>query len=263
VPAQSEGFHKFVEFGNRLLTFAVLIAALAALIVVVRPWLAARWPQVARLGEAGPVRRPLVLLAAGVLVGIAAQAALGGITVLLDLHPATVAAHFLLSMVMIALAFTLYRRADEPGDSPITVVVRPELRWAAGAIVGLGVLALTLGTLVTGSGPHSGDSQVVARFDFDVRMISWLHADVVLVFVGVSVAFALGARLTDTSRRTRRAGITLIVAAAAQGFIGYLQYFTGVPAVLVSLHMLGACLVWVAALDVWLSTRQRGVQTGA
>ena len=155
------------------------------------------------------MRPPLVWLAVGGVAGIVGQAALGGLTVLLDLHPATVAAHFLLSMVMIALAFVLYWRSGEAGDGPPIVVVRPELRWVAFTIVVLAAIALVLGTLVTGSGPHSGDADEIARFDLDVRMISWLHADVVLVFLGFSVAFLLGARLTNAPepRATRGAAL--------------------------------------------------------
>ena len=258
VPTQSEGVHKFVEFGNRLLTFAVLVAAVAALVVVLRPWLARRFPQLPAVGAAGVARRPLVWLAVAGILGIFAQAALGGVTVLLDLHPATVAAHFLLSMAMIAVAFVLYWRSGEPGDRPVAVIVRDELRWLAWAIVVLAAVVLVLGTVVTGSGPHSGDADVIARFDLDVRMMSWLHADVVLLFVGLAVAFWLGARLTDAPLRARRAATLLVLACVAQGAIGYSQYFTGVPVGLVSLHMLGACLVWLGSLGVLLSTRRRG-----
>jgi cytochrome c oxidase assembly protein subunit 15 len=259
VATQSEGFHKFIEFGNRLLTFAVLVAAVAALIVVLRPWLARRFPSVATLGEPGLVRRPLLWLAVGVNLGIVAQAVLGGITVLLDLHPAIVAAHFLLSMAMIAVSYLLYRRGSEPADQPVTVLVRTELRWVAYALVVFGVAVLVLGTIVTGSGPHSGDADEIARFGLDVRMISWLHADVVMLFLGLALAFTLGARVSGAPSHATRAGLALIAACLAQGLIGYTQYFTGVPVPLVSLHMLGACLVWVATLEVALSTRMRGL----
>lgn len=263
VTAQSEGVHTFVEFGNRLLTFAVLVAAVSALVVVLRPWLARRFPRLPWVGAPGGVRRPLVWLAAAGILGIFAQAALGGVTVLLDLHPATVAGHFLLSMAMIAIAFVLYWRAREPGDRPVAVLVRPELRWLAWAIVGLAVVVLVLGTVVTGSGPHSGDADVVARFDLDIRMMSWLHADVVLIFVGLALAFWLGARLSGAPPVVRRAATLLVVACVTQGVIGYAQYFAGVPVGLVSLHMLGACLVWLAALGVLLSTRERGTSVVA
>jgi cytochrome c oxidase assembly protein subunit 15 len=259
VPTQSEGFHKFIEFGNRLLTFAVLVAAVAALVVVLRPWLAKRFSGVAWLGEPGTVRRPLVWLAVGVNLGIVAQAGLGGITVLLDLNPAVVAAHFLLSMAMIAVSYLLYRRGSDAGDRPVVVVVRQELRWVAYALVVLCVAVLVLGTVVTGSGPHSGDADEIARFGLDVRMVSWLHADMVMLFLGLALAFTLGARLSGAPGHATRAGLALLAACLVQGAIGYTQYFTGVPVPLVSLHMLGACLVWMATLEVLVSTRRRGV----
>lgn len=258
VAAQSEGFHKFIEFGNRLLTFAVLAVAISALIVVLRPWLARRITRLKVLGQPGAARRPLVWMAVGVNIGIVVQALLGGVTVWLDLHPAIVAAHFLVSMVMIAISYVLYRRSGDNADQPVTIVVRPELRWLAYAILALSVAVLALGTLVTGSGPHSGDTDVTSRFDLDVRVISWLHADVVLVFLGLVLAFALGARLTHAPRNVSRASVALITASLLQGAIGYAQYLTGVPVPLVSLHMLGACLVWIATLEVLVSTRTRG-----
>jgi cytochrome c oxidase assembly protein subunit 15 len=258
VTTQPQGFHRFIEFGNRMLTFAVLVAAVAALCVVLRPWLAGRQHSLPGLGSPARVRRPMLWLAVAGIAGIAAQAALGGLTVLLDLHPATVAAHFLVSMGMVAVAFLLYWRGNENGDWPVSIVVRPELRWLAWTIVTLAAIVLTLGTVVTGSGPHSGDVDAAARFDLDVRMVSWLHADVVLVFVGLCVAFWLGARLTAAPRPAARAGALVLGASALQGLVGYTQYFTGVPVGLVSLHMLGACLVWVGALGVLVTTRRRG-----
>lgn len=256
VATQSEGLHKFIEFGNRTLTFAVLVASLAALVTVLRPALARRFGP--RWGEPGPVRRSLVWLAGAVVAGIFGQAILGGITVLLDLNPAIVAAHFLLSMLMIAAAFTLYRRGGEPGDLPRLILVRTELRVLAGVIVGLAAVVLILGTMVTGSGPHSGDADVVVRFGFDPRTISWLHSDVVLLFIGLALSYTLGARLTDAPKSVQRSGLLLLGACVVQGAIGYIQFYSGVPIGLVSLHMLGACLVWIASLNIYLRTRSRG-----
>jgi len=260
VASQSEGLHKFIEFGNRLLTFAVLAAAVASLLVVLRPFLARRW---ARWGAPGTPRATLVWLASAVLVGIFGQALLGGITVLLDLHPATVAAHFMLSILMIAAAFVLFRRALESADEPRTLTVRVELVWVARAIVGLASIVLVLGTIVTGTGPHSGDADEVVRFGLDPRTMSWLHADAVLVFLGLALAYTLGCSLSNAPRRAKRAGLWLVAACIGQGAIGYLQYFTGLPVALVSAHMLGACLVWIASLNVALSARNRGVYQGS
>ncbi|MEO8329079.1 MAG: COX15/CtaA family protein [Candidatus Nanopelagicales bacterium] len=256
VTDQAEGLHSLIEFGNRLLTSVVFITAVAALLAVLRPALARRFG--GPWGTPGLARKPLIVLAVLVLVGIVCQALLGGLTVLTELNPATVAAHFLLSIAMVAAAFVLYRRALEPADAPISITVRRELRLLAQALVVVAILVLLLGTIVTGSGPHSGDAEKAARFALDVRTMSWLHSDVVLVFMGLALTFALGARLTDAPRKVQRAGVVLIAACLAQGLIGYVQYFTGVPEALVAMHLLGACLVWLAVLSVLVSTRSRG-----
>ncbi len=237
---QAEGTQSLIEFGNRLLTLVLVVVAIAALVAVLRH---------------RPRRRPLVVLAALVLAGIPAQAVLGGVTVLVDLHPAAVAAHFLLSMAVIAAAVVLLNRSGEAGDGPATPTVRGELRSLAWVISVVAVTVLVLGTVVTGSGPHAGD-EASPRFGFDVRAASWLHADVVILLVGLTVAFWLGCRLTGAPRSPQRAAVWLLLACVAQGAVGYTQYFTGVPVALVSLHVLGACLVWVATVTLLLSTRR-------
>jgi cytochrome c oxidase assembly protein subunit 15 len=254
VPGQPQGFHTFIEFGNRTLTGVLVVVAVGALLAVSRGWWG-RW-----VGRPGPaVRRPLVVLASLVVAGIVGQAVLGGVTVLVGLNPAFVAAHLLLSMAVIAAAFVLLVRSGEPHDGPATVVVRPQLRVLAQVLVGLAFVVLVLGTVVTGSGPHSGDASDVTRLPLDPRVVSWLHADVVIAFVGLAVAFWLGARLTDAPAGTVRRALLLIGACVLQGAIGYTQYFTALPVGLVTLHMLGACLVWVATLAVLAGTRARGL----
>lgn len=244
VDRQAEGLHKYIEFGNRLLTFVLAIIVVACIVAVIRH---------------RPRRRPLILLAFAVFVGVAAQAVLGGVTVLTSLHPATVAAHFLLSMVLIAAAVALYHRGTEDHDGPTRSLVRRELRLLSKALVVVSAAVLVLGTLVTGSGPHSGDADVVVRFGFDPRVISWLHADVVILFIGLSAALALGLRLTDAPAAAQRRVWVLIGISLAQGLIGYVQYFTGLPELIVALHIAGACLVWIATLRVTYALRHREV----
>ena len=150
------------------------------------------------------------------------------------------------------------------GDRPVTVVVRRELRWVAlGAARCWASLVLVLGTVVTGSGPHSGDADEVARFGLDVA-----HHELAARRRRPAV---LGARRRLRAGRpperrpgcaTTRRSDCCSRACVVQGLIGYIQYFTGVPVVLVSLHMLGACLVWIAALEVFLSTRRRARGSG-
>ena len=240
VPYQAQGYHKLIEYGNRLLTGVVL---LAALLVIVAVW---RW---------APGRLALRRISFLPLVGVLLQAVLGGITVLTGLNPALVAAHFLASMVLVSLsAYLLYRVRE--GDEPPVALVRKEIRSLAGVTAGLGALVLVLGTVVTGSGPHSGDA-TTPRFGFDPRTISWLHADTVILFVGLVVAVLLAVHLTATDPRPRRTWHAVLGVTVLQGLIGYTQYFTGLPEVLVIVHMLGASLLAVSLTYGLLSLRRR------
>jgi cytochrome c oxidase assembly protein subunit 15 len=216
--------HGVIEFGNRLLTFVLTVAAIA---VVVAVW---RSP-----------RRDLRTLALLSFLGIPAQALLGGITVLTELNPWTVAAHFLVSMVLVAVATTLWLRSREPG------VGGPLLRRPFELLI-LGIAAVTavvlvLGTVVTGAGPHSGDLDAAERMDFDPETVSQLHADVVFLLVGLTVALLVALYAVDSPGRIRRAARDLLVVQLAQGAVGFVQYFTDLPILLVLLHMLGAVLI--------------------
>ncbi len=252
VAGQAEAFHKLVEFGNRTLTIVLVVLAIAALVAL--------RGQEKRWRETGvPVRTPLRWLAAIPLIGTFAQALLGGVTVLTGLHPGTVGAHFLLSMAVIAGCVVLVHRSAEPGDRPVVVLVRPEVRAMGWALLSTGAVVLFLGTLVTGTGPHGGDADATERLPFDLRTVAWLHADMVLLFVGLLVGIWLALRITDGPSAARWWVRALLVLTVAQGAVGYLQWFSGVPWALVAVHMLMACLVWVATLKVTLSLRTRGV----
>jgi cytochrome c oxidase assembly protein subunit 15 len=242
LPNQEEGYRKLIEFGNRTLTFVLAIVAIAAIVVVVR-----------RI----PRRRPLIVLAAVCFLGIAGQAVIGGITVLTGLNPWSVGAHFLLSIGLIAAAVALLARWDDAGDARPVALVRPELRLWSWLLIAVGLVVVVLGVLVTGSGPHGGDADVATRLPFDPRTISWLHADAVLLFMGLVIGLLLALRLTDAPRPAVRRTWVLLGISLAQGLIGYVQYFTGLPEVLVALHVLGACLVWIAVLRIPYTLRTR------
>ncbi len=246
---QAESWHKYVEFGNRLLTFVLAALAIAA---VVGAW---RWT-VARRGRGLGARRPIVLLAAVPLLGTVAQALLGGITVLTGLHPATVAAHFLLSIAIIGAVTVLVTRAAEDGDGPPRPLVRPQIVAMAWALVGLTAAVVVIGTLVTGSGPHAGDAEA-ERFGFDQRVLAWLHADVVLLFVGLQIGLLVALSLTAAPRAVTGKAGHLLGLTVVNGVVGYTQLATGLPWLLVAIHMLLACLLWVAALRLLLATRSR------
>jgi cytochrome c oxidase assembly protein subunit 15 len=249
---QAESWHKYVEFGNRLLTFVLAALAIAALIGA-WTW----WRRQRRSG--GHARGTILALAAIPLIGTVVQALLGGVTVLTGLNPWAVSAHFLVSMVIIAGCVVLVVRAGEPGDAPVTRLVRPEVRLLAWALVAVTAVVVVLGVVVTGSGPHSGDADTEARFGVDPRTVSWLHADSVLLFLGLTVGLLVALRVTHAPARVQRLTLILLGVSLAQGLVGYAQYFSGLPWVLVATHMLGACLVWASVIFVILGTSSRGV----
>jgi cytochrome c oxidase assembly protein subunit 15 len=244
VPHQEQGFHKIIEFGNRTLTGAV---GVAALLVIIAVW---RW---------APGRRALLRISVLPLVGVFLQAVLGGITVLTGLNPAIVAAHFLASMVLVSLSAYLLYRVGEGDEAPVALA-RNEIRLLASFTAALGAVVLILGTVVTGSGPHSGDA-TTPRFGFDPRTISWLHADAVMLFVGLVVAVLLAVHLTTSDPRPRKVWHAVLGITVLQGLVGYAQFLTGLPEVLVLVHMLGASLLAVTLTYGVLSLRRRGAGT--
>lgn len=244
VVQQPQGIHKYIEFGNRTLTSVVGVVALAALVAVVL--------DVRRRSRP----RRLIALAAVPLVGVLAQAVLGGITVLTHLSPGTVAAHFLVSALIVVASTMLLVRAQQ-GDGPAHPVVRPELVAMGWALAALTAVVVVLGTVVTGSGPHSGDADSPARLGLDPRAMSWLHSDSVLVWFGLLLTLLVALRLTDGPRPARRAAVVTLGVGLAQGLIGYVQYATGLPVVAVALHMLGACLLVVAVTRLLMTMRER------
>ncbi len=241
VARQAQGVHKLIEFGNRTLAGVLTVAAVA---VVVAVW---RW---------APHRRALRRLSLLPLLGVFAQAVLGGITVLTQLNPASVAAHFLLSMLLVGLSALLVYRVGE-GDGPSLPVVRAEVRVLARVTAVMGAVVLVLGTVVTGSGPHSGDAVHPTRFGFDPRSVAWVHADAVMLFLGLVLATLVAVRVSDAAAAVQRAWLVVLAVTLLQGFIGYLQYYTGLPEAVVALHMLGASLLVVALTRAMLAMRTR------
>ena len=223
----------WIEFGNRLLTFVLVLVAILVLISV----LAGR-------------RKDLRGLALGQVLGIVGQGILGGITVLTGLHPATVAAHFLLSIILIAGATSL--RAQRFGSLE-KQEPEPLVKKIATAHILVSFLVLFIGTLVTGSGPHAGDA-TAERFPFDLRTMAWIHADSVIALFGITFGFFVARGVSDHTKK--RLKIFLAIA-LGQGLIGYVQWFNDLPELLVGLHLAGSTLVWIASWRVWLSVTKR------
>jgi heme a synthase len=243
VPTRVVTGHGLIEFGNRTLAPVLTVIALATLL--------AAWWSVRR-------RRPVVLLAAGVFAGIPAQIVLGGVTVRTHLNPWAVSAHFLLSAVLIAVAYALWLRSTEDSDADVRPLVRREVRQLANGVVALAALTLVLGAVVTGSGPHSGDG-AARRTGLDPVIVAQLHADVVMLLIGLSVGALVAVRLVGAPAAAVRAAWVLVAVEAAQGVIGYTQHFLHLPVLLVGVHMLGACLVWIAALRLPPTLRTRAM----
>jgi cytochrome c oxidase assembly protein subunit 15 len=184
------------------------------------------------------------------------NAILGGIVVLVGLNPYTVAAHFLLSTALIAVATVMWQRTRE-GDGPARPLVGTSVRQLVWFLVAASVLLIAVGTVVTGSGPHAGDSSEVERMPLDWETVSKLHA--VLAWIVVTLTFALWfvLKAVDAPKGPLHRTRDLFLVLLAQGVIGYVQYFTDLPELLVGLHMFGSCLVWIAVLRVLLALRER------
>jgi len=235
VPHQAQGtLHSWIEFGNRLLTVALFIAIIASLIVAFRKGRGrSDWPQI----------RLLALLQ---LAGIVAQIVLGGITVLTKLNPFAVSAHFLLSIVVIAGALSLRQRLLAVKRVQVLSTTRNMIR----GLLLLAAFVITLGTVVTGSGPHAGDIQA-KRYHISSREISWLHADSVIALIALTFGLYLIIRTAELAENRSYVGrkvLLFIFICLGQGTIGYIQYFTKLPEALVAAHLLGSTLVW---LGIW------------
>lgn len=232
-PDQPEApLHAWIEFGNRLLTFVLFLNALVLMISILRN------------------RKELFGLGAIQILGILAQAVLGGITVLTGLNPATVAGHFMLSIILIAAALSLRQRIY--GKSPSGLIVSKLTQNLARALVLLTFVVLIAGTIVTGSGPHAGDS-TAERFPLDARTVSWIHADLVIALIGVAIALLIAIQVGESGAAREILGARIkvfLLASLVQGAIGYTQYFTGLPEVLVAFHILGSILVWLSAWNL-------------
>jgi cytochrome c oxidase assembly protein subunit 15 len=241
--------HRWIEFGNRLLTGAVMVIAV---IVAVAAW---RF----RPGDSGRRQRDLVALALIQPAGIVAQAVIGGVVVLTGLDPVWVSVHFLLSAALVAAAVTLYVRTTE-GTSPARPLARPDLRLLAAAVVAVVAVMLAAGTVVTGTGPLAG-ARSVARYHLPLGGVTQLHADIGWLITGLVLALVAGLRFSQAPRRAMRLGWLLLGLILAQGAVGYTQYFSGLPAGLVWVHVTGAVLIWIVALRLPFALRDRGPVT--
>lgn len=239
-------FHPVVEFGNRVVVTVVSVGV----VLVVLAALARR-----------PRRWDLVWLSAGLVLGVIAQVVLGGLVVLLKLSPPLVMAHFLLSLVVLGDAVLLHRRAGQPDTAPRPVVGRDLVRLSR-LILAMVAVVVALGTAVTGSGPHAGDIHA-KRLDLSFHGIAEVHSTAVMLLIGLTLASLFALHQAGAPAGVQRRGRILLEVMAAQAVVGYTQYFTRVPALLVGIHIAGATAVWVTALRFHLGLFTRPASRAA
>ena len=239
--------HAAIEQINRLFTgfvsAAVIAAVLGSIFVI-------------------PRRKSLIWLSSGLVAGVLAQVILGAVVVLTGLNPWSNMAHFLVSLALVTTAVFLVEHAgatnvvDDVVSNAQTMSTGRISRRFADIILGLCGLAIVLGTLVTGAGPHAGDENAI-RLAFDLRSITRIHSASVLLCVASTLFFVIQIRRETSEWMRLKAKLEIFLfVAVAQGGVGYLQYFSGVPAQLVAVHVALAVAVWISVLRLWIAVRQ-------
>lgn len=240
-PRGASDYHAMVEFVNRtftgLVSIAVIVAVLGSLL-------------------RRPRRRDLVWLSWSLVAGVLAQIVLGGITVLVDLHPLAVMSHFLLSILVLAGAIVLHHRAGQPDDGRARPAVDPAVVRLGRLLVVVAAVVVVSGTVVTNTGPHAGDANA-KRFGLYLPSVARVHGVSVMCFCALVILTLFVASRSGALPRLQRSLTVLLVAVVAQAAIGYTQYFTGVPPLLVGFHIAGVVAVWGATVLVWLRCYER------
>lgn len=238
IPTEESGSHGLIEFVNRLITGAVSVAVVLAV-----------------LGSQyrTPRRRDLTWWSWSLVVGVIGQVVLGGVTVLTHLSPPIVMGHFLLSAVLVGCATVLHHKAGEPDRGQRRPVATPEIRFLAKALLVTTSVVLFTGTVVTATGPHGGDAEV-RRLGFFLPDVVRVHGASVWILLAGTLWTLYLVRRGGASPVVERALRTLVLVEVAQGAVGYIQYFNGVPVTLVAVHVLGSMAVLIATVQVLVRT---------
>ncbi|WP_068271093.1 COX15/CtaA family protein [Aldersonia kunmingensis] len=240
--------HQTVEFGNRMLTFAVVLCAAAIVLAVTR----------ARR------RREVLVFAWLMPAGTVVQAVIGGITVRTGLLWWTVAVHLLASMAMVWLAVLLYAKICEPDNGVPTVQVPSPLRWLTGLTGVALAFVLVAGTLVTGAGPHAGDKSIartVPRLEVEIVTLVHLHSQLLVGYLALLIGLGFGIYAVGAPQAVKRRLHIVLAVVVAQALVGVVQYFTDVPAALVAVHVGGAAACTAATAALWAACRTRETAT--
>jgi cytochrome c oxidase assembly protein subunit 15 len=235
-------FHGLVEFGNRLVTIVLVIAVAASFLAMVCR---------------APRRSDLIWLSGGLVAGVLAQAVLGGIVVYTKLNPYVVMVHFLATMLLLVDAVVLVHRdrLDYAPGSAHLLVPRVLIRLYY-ALLALLTLVLAAGTATTGAGPHAGDAsgqQIAKRIPIALRDMAELHSSLALLMVGLTLGLVVALHAAGVPERVRRSARVLMIVMVAQAAVGYTQYFTHLPALLVEVHLLGATAIVVGTVQTFLA----------
>lgn len=242
--ASVAAIHTAVEFGNRMLTFAVVLTAALIVLAVTR----------------AHRRREVRFYAWLMPLSTVLQAVLGGLTVLTGLLWWTVAIHLLVSMGMVWLSVLLLEKVREPDDGEALKQVPDPLRWLTALSAVVMSALLVAGTMVTGAGPHAGDKSVekpVPRLAVEITTLVHAHAELMIAYLALVVALGFGLAAVGAPARLRRRLYVLVALVLAQGLIGLTQYLTGVPEVLVVMHVAGAGACVAATAALWVAMRPR------
>lgn len=223
--------HPLVEFGNRVVVVLLVVACGATFIAALR-----------RL----PGRRDLTWMAGGLIVGVLGEAVIGAFVVYSKLNPYVVMTHFMVGMALLAVAVILALRAGHAAGRG-TVAVSASTLWIARALVGLVVVVLVAGTATTGTGPHAGGPGA-KRIPFSLYDMTRIHAEIVLTTGLVLLVLLWRLWKTNAPASIQRGAQALLLVMAAQGIVGYTQFFTHLPPVLVGIHVFGASMVWATVL---------------
>jgi heme a synthase len=253
-PHSASDTHAMIEFANRIMNAAVGVLAIAAVVG-------------ARLRE--PRRDDLFRWALGVFAWVASNGLVGALVVVLELSPASVIGHFVLALGAIWNGLMLWYRAGEPDPAhepgpDAASATRPRPRATprfvnlTKALLAASPVVLITGTLVTGAGPHAGDDRA-DRLALEVGTIARIHGLTVIAFLALAVGVVWLAQRGDAAPTVAARANELLVVLVAQAAVGYWQYFTGIPALLVAFHVLGATLVWIWVLRLWLSLHARAI----
>jgi cytochrome c oxidase assembly protein subunit 15 len=233
--APESGIHGWVEFGNRLITGLVSVAVILAVLGSVRR---------------APRRNDLLRWSWGLVAGMVGQIVLGGIVVLSHLNPWLVLGHFGLSMVLIWNAVVLHHKAGDHPEKPAPLFIRR----LSSILVGWALIVLATGTLVTGSGPHTGSREdPIERLPFAITEIARVHGSVVVIFLLLVTLFGTQIFLHPETKALQPWARLLALVVVGQAALGWTQYFTGVPEILVGLHIAGATALWATLVKIWLT----------